>query len=677
MYRPVSGLWQVVTYHLFRANALPHHLLNLLLHCGTCLLAGILACNLTGNRKTGWLVSGLILVHPRAALGVSLIFNFTDVLSAFLMMVSMVVLYAIRQEGESWTPLKIRHQGGQLPSGPGGCRRANPTGTSPYTLFNGGLGSMVILWIAVGLALGTKEVYLPMVVVLLSAEVLWKPPARSMSKAVVCHTGILILWITYLLARTHFIGHPFRTHHPELSFPLPPHSKEWTIFWDSLVMVFTLGGTLVIWRSQTLRRQLPQSSDWMLLWSGCMLLPAVHFCSQVTLRPWFFDERYWYVPLVPLSVFAAALLNHGTKLSSVLGAAILAITLPGTIGYFIAGMALVMTLSLLANHPEREVQRTTATLFLTAIALILWQRCAEIRLRADEADGLHVQLKRVITETPPQAPIALLEFTEQKAEPRLSFNGAFQWLLTPPFFAEDISDRFFFAYPTWNSPPTNRFWDRTTSHLLEKLDAGEEVTLYSWDAESRKFRSLGVEKGSTRVQSALPNLQAVPMEPVMTVLDSSSPLGKFKASWQSTGSPFDPKLYRVVVLRLARTKSETGSVPLEIELNWVSQRSPQWSAAKEIRVHGPSSLGSTGTPSKAELWLYPGRRVDWLLGGRITELRVMANQPLALEQVQIASSLPESILSKAEHIDEYTIPEMKFLWENRILVEVCEIGCCQ
>src|SRR5206468_1608161 len=97
MYRPVSGLWQVITYHFFQANALPHHLLNLLLHGGTCLLAGALACGLTGNRKTGWLAGGLLLVHPRAALGVSLIFNFTDILSAFLMMLSLVVLYAVRQ----------------------------------------------------------------------------------------------------------------------------------------------------------------------------------------------------------------------------------------------------------------------------------------------------------------------------------------------------------------------------------------------------------------------------------------------------------------------------------------------------------------------------------------------------------------------------------------------------
>jgi hypothetical protein len=136
MYRPVSGLWQVITYHFFRASALPHHLLNLLLHGGTCLLAGVLACNLTGNRKAGWLVSGLMLVHPRAALGVSLIFNFTDVLSAFLMMLSLVVLYAIRRDKESWSCLKIPPQKGGKPLTPGPSPRwgeGNPPTVPPCT----------------------------------------------------------------------------------------------------------------------------------------------------------------------------------------------------------------------------------------------------------------------------------------------------------------------------------------------------------------------------------------------------------------------------------------------------------------------------------------------------------------------------------------------------------------
>src|SRR5215471_7195187 len=46
MYRPVSGLWQVVAYQVFRANPLPHHLLNLCLHGGACVLVGILAYSL-------------------------------------------------------------------------------------------------------------------------------------------------------------------------------------------------------------------------------------------------------------------------------------------------------------------------------------------------------------------------------------------------------------------------------------------------------------------------------------------------------------------------------------------------------------------------------------------------------------------------------------------------------
>src|SRR6266480_875624 len=76
MYRPVSGLWQVAMYQLFKANPLPHHLVNLLLHCATSVLAGLLAFRLSDNKKTGWLVASLMLVHPRAALGVSLIYNF-------------------------------------------------------------------------------------------------------------------------------------------------------------------------------------------------------------------------------------------------------------------------------------------------------------------------------------------------------------------------------------------------------------------------------------------------------------------------------------------------------------------------------------------------------------------------------------------------------------------------
>jgi hypothetical protein len=395
-----------------------------------------------------------------------------------------------------------------------------------------------------------------------------------------------------------------------------------------------------------------------------MLLPAVHFCSQVTLRPWFFDERYWYVPLVPLSLFAATLLTHGTKLSSGLGAIILAITLPGAIGFVIAGMVFLITISSISSRPELEIQRTIATLVLTAIALVLWQRCVQIRLRADEAAGLHAQLNKIISETPPPSPIALLEFTEQAAEPALSLNGSLQWLLTPPFALVNVPDRFFFAYPTWNSPPTNRYWDRTTPRLLERVDAGQEVSLYSWNSESREFRSLGCEKALTGGPSAIPDFQTIPLEVLNTASNSRPTAGESRTSWHSTGGSFDPKFHRVLGMRLNSLQSEAGSVPLEIKLRWISRRSPQWSAAKEIRVHPPTSLAALTHPSQAELWLYPGRRVDWLLGGGIVELRVTANQPLVLEQVQVGKAFPESVLKEAYHSDEYASPEMKFLWES-------------
>src|SRR5262249_3766472 len=222
------------------------------------------------------------------------------------------------------------------------------------------LGLSVILWASVGLALGVKEVCLPVVAVLLAAEMMWPSLGRNMGNTLTRQTGLLALGGIYLLARTHFVGHPFRAHLAGLSFPLPQHSLEWTLFWDGLLIVFTLGGVLLIRRWERLRKKLPASSDWMLLWSGCILFPAVHFCSQVTLRPWFFDERYWYVPLVPLSLFAAALLTHGTALSCGFGAALLALMLPGAGGFFVAGMAFLVAISFTSKPPELEIQRTIA-----------------------------------------------------------------------------------------------------------------------------------------------------------------------------------------------------------------------------------------------------------------------------------------------------------------------------
>src|SRR5262245_9061819 len=70
MYRPVSGVVQVVAYHLFGAHSPPHHLFSFLLHATASLLAGLLAFRLSRDSRAGWCAAAILLLHPRAALGV-------------------------------------------------------------------------------------------------------------------------------------------------------------------------------------------------------------------------------------------------------------------------------------------------------------------------------------------------------------------------------------------------------------------------------------------------------------------------------------------------------------------------------------------------------------------------------------------------------------------------------
>src|SRR5262249_6398850 len=173
---------------------------------GTCFFAGVLARKLTGKGEVGWLVSGLILVHPRASSGVSLIFNFTDVLSAFVMMLSLVVLQAIRQaeDGlhEGLACAREDHRGvfdSLAPAG-GECDRregeafialqSRLRGTS---LLTRGLGLTVILWASAGLALGVKEVCLPVLAVLFAAEMMWPSQGRDMGRTLARQAGLVAL----------------------------------------------------------------------------------------------------------------------------------------------------------------------------------------------------------------------------------------------------------------------------------------------------------------------------------------------------------------------------------------------------------------------------------------------------------------------------------------------------
>jgi hypothetical protein len=629
MYRPVSGLWQATMYQLFKANPLPHHLMNLLLHCGTGLLAGVFAFRLSDNKKTGWLVASLMLFHPRAVLGVSLIYNFYDPLITFLMMISLVCLSAVRRNWRSrLVPIQI-----------------------------------AVLWLSIGLSLGAKEVALPLPVVLLAGELLWETKKRKGGRVIACHAGPAGLLILYMVARTCFVGHPFRTHDPHTGFPLPPDSYLWVPFWDGLLLVFSIVGCALIHRWHKLRERLPRASDWMLLWCGCMLLPAVHFCSQVTSRPWFFDERYWYVPLVPLSVFAGMLLTRGSRLSSALGATILAVTFPGTVGWLLAAMIFLVSVAAFHTPYEEELQRTVALLFLIAIATFTWQQCSGIKLRADAAAGLHSQLKRVVAETVAKTPVVLLEFTERAVEPSLPFNGDLQWLLTPPFFEENVADRFFFAYPTWDSPPTNRFWDRTTPQLQQRIDTGAAVKVYCWNGETRELKFIGWDIRSTAASSKanLHPFRPVPMKLAAPLHNAHS--GKKEISWLSGLISCDPKIYRFVSLNLSLPDFCETLYPLVIKLSWISQRSYQWNEAKEIQVsHELPYSPHLSRHSIVELWLFPGRRVDWLLGKNIIGLRVTANQNVDLQHLQVVTTLAPEVSSQAVHLNHYAFPPMKFLW---------------
>ena len=74
MYRPVSGVVQVLELHALRGSsrAAPSFQLAVL-HVLAGLLAGRLAFRLSQDSRAGWCAAGILLLHPRTALGVSLV----------------------------------------------------------------------------------------------------------------------------------------------------------------------------------------------------------------------------------------------------------------------------------------------------------------------------------------------------------------------------------------------------------------------------------------------------------------------------------------------------------------------------------------------------------------------------------------------------------------------------
>ncbi len=623
MYRPVSGIVQVLTYQLFGIWSLPHHLLNLVLHCLTSLLAGILTFRLTQNSAASWCAAGLLLLHPRGALGVSLIYNFYDPLVACLMLIGLLNLWS------------LKFQSSRCP-----------------------LWSYLGLWGSTALALGSKESALPLVFVLLQADLLWTN-ATVKAKSLLCRHGIPVACLAvYLVARSTFVGHPFRTHAHPSAFPLPTNSELWAFLWSGLLLAFCVTGAFIMQRWARAKAEMPRQSAWMLLWCGLMLWPAVHFCSRVTLRPWFFDERYWYLPLVPLSIFTGSLLLHGGTLSSLLGSALVALTFPLPLGPLLAAMLFLIIGVLQLLHRNEEIRTFVLAFFAVAFAIALGQKCGEIRLRANEAATVQRQIGRIVQETPAGRPVALLNFSEETVEPRLSFNGNLQWLLQPPFFSEDLNRRFFFAYPSWDSPPTNRFRDRKTESL-SPIHRESPVHVYFWNSQRREFEFV-------EVSGEMPWFETSAGAPLQMEPESQTETSR---SW-SARTAADPKSRRHIAIRMLVDKPLPPLKDLGITITWFSERfepslkrgQPLWGNTERL-LFSSAELGKRiqMTPAEVTVWLSPGNYVDWLFGGNITRLEVAPDDAFRVLAVQLFPQVPKETLRDALRLTHYRYPERGFL----------------
>jgi hypothetical protein len=624
MYRPASGIVQVLAYQLFGTWSLPHHLLNLVLHCLTGFLAGILTFRLTQNSGAGWCAAALLLLHPRGGLGVSLIYNFYDPLVGCLLLIALLCLWSLKFQsarGRVW-----RYLG---------------------------------LWGSVAWALGSKESALPLAGVLLLADLLWNNTTVKV-KSLLCRHGIPVASLAlYLVARANFVGHPFRTHAHPSAFPLPPRSELWAFLWSGLLLAFCVVGAIIIQRWPRAKAQMPPQSAWMLLWCGLMLWPAVHFCSQVTLRPWFFDERYWYVPLVPMSVFSGSLLLHGGMVSSLLGSALVAVTFPLPLGPLLAAMLFFISGPLQLLHRDEEIRSFVLALFAVALAIILGTKCGEIRLRADEAATIQQQIGRVVWETPAGGPVVLLNFSEETVEPRRSLNGTLQWLIQPPFFSEDLNARLFFAYPTWDSPPTNRFRDRTTPELVGPIYQRRPVHVYLWNTQKRELEFVKVSKEMAGLE--LGAVSPLPMEPASQT--------EANRSWSSS-TALDPKNDRHIAIQILVEKPLPPLKDLGVTIGWFSDgfdsslRRDQPLSRKTERLLFPSGeLGKMirRTPAEVTVWFSPGNYVDWLFGGNIARLEIAPDDGFRVLAVQLFSRIPEKVFQEALRLTHYRHPERSFL----------------
>ena len=611
MYRPVSGVVQAFTYQLFGSHPLPQHLFSFFLHMLTSLLTGILTFRLSRDARAGWCAAAVLLLHPRAVTGVSLIFNFHDVLAASLMLGALLYLWSLKQQKGSYHRSKL-------------------------------LG----LWLCTGLVLGVKEIALTFVAVLVLADSLWEETVPRLSHLLVRQAVPVVLLGTYLLARWKTVGHPFRTHHHPSAFPLPANAELWAILWDLLLLACSIAIAFWMHHLWRLGRNRNRQASWVVLWSGLALLPAVHFCSLVTLRPWYFDERYWYVPLVPLSVLAGLCLTCGGRVNAGLAAAILAFTIPGWLGVLMAFVTLVGLGALQFDRLHLDTQRMAAVLFASALALLALKQSQAIRLRANEAATVHQAVATAVGRTSAKSMLAFLNFNEISVEPQVSFNGDLQWLLQPPFFKEDLNSRLFFSYSRWDLPTSNRFRDLgTVETLTPNMTMGLPVNIYRWNKLGRTLDFIG--------EDSWPPNESTTHTPIEVVMRSSP--GFFgRRVWRAEKLAVDPKIYRYASIKVIPT-SPGGLDDKALVLRWASQPS---APVEQMTLPWPEAGWPT---TRVTIWLHPGRYVDWLLGGTVRELVVEVPRNFDLGIVELSPVLPTEV-SKAKHIDHYRDPATRFEW---------------
>ena len=247
--------------------------------------------------------------------------------------------------------------------------------------------------------------------------------------------------------------------------------------------------------------------------------------------------------------------------------------------------------------------------------------------------------------------MAFLNFNEASVEREASLNGDLQWLLQPPFFRETSTAVCFFLFEMG-----------FTSH--QSFSGSNERRVDFRIGEGETSQRLQLECGTE--EAGIPRVRRAGLrrgQPLLCLfevtLKRSSDLSSGRTVWRSEKLTVDPMVYRHLSVKVMLAKKDLS--PNEaLVLQWSSKQSDQ---TQEVWLEWPSK----GKFAKAEatVWLYPGRYVDWLLAGVISELIVEVPQGVEVVFAQLSSAMPVESKRPLEHIDHYRNPELKFEWSGR------------